>query len=230
MRKFIDPLYYAHSTNPHSTQQNQVNSPLLRLPPELRNRIYAYASSSATLKRDSTIVAAAIYPNGYRTSTRYYTVRDGAILRRVCRQTRSKIRPFQLDNSSTRLRIGCHGKWFQGIECSKIEDMEMSYQLAVALHEMLRHQSNCGWHPKLRDSIGEGIFSNLQRVVVICSESDLEDLRKVEFVRWSLIGLLRKSAPEVYIKLAGSQVVQHGMWWRHGDNIGLWASQYPWYV
>ena len=229
LRKFIDPLYCAHSTNPHSTQQNQVNSPLLRLPSEIRNLIYAYAFSSATLKRDSIIVAAAIYPAGYRTSTRYYTVRDGAVLRRLCRQTRSEVRPFQLDNLSTRVGLGCHGKWFDGIECSKIEDMEMSYQLAEALHDMVRHESNCGWHPNLGEMIERGVFSNLQRVVVTCSESDLEDLCKIESVRWSLLGLLQKAAPEVYIKLAGSQVVHHGTWWKHGDNLGLLASQYLWY-
>jgi hypothetical protein len=212
LRKLIDPLYYPHPTNPRSTQQNQVNSPLLRLPPELRNRIYAYAFSSATLKRDSIIIAIATYPNGYHTSTRYYTVRDGAVLRRVCRQTRFEIRPFQLNNSSTRVGIGCNGKWFQGIECSKIEDMEMSYQLAEALHEMVRHESNCGRHPNLGDMIERDVFSNLQRVVVTCSESDLEDLRKVEFVRWYLLMLLHKSDPKVCINLAGSQVVSHGTW------------------
>jgi hypothetical protein len=215
LRKLIDPLYSPHPTNTRSTQQNQINSPLLRLPPELRNRIYAYDFSSATLERDSIIIATAACSKGYRTSTRYYTVRDGIVLRRVCRQMHFEIRPFQLNNSSTRVGIGCDGQWFQGIECSKIEDMEMSYQLAEALHKMVTYESNCGRHPNLEDMVERGVFSNLQRVVVTCSESDLEDLRKVEFVRWSLLLLLHKSDFKVCIKLARSQVVSHGTWWRH---------------
>jgi hypothetical protein len=140
-------------------------------------------------------------------------VRDGAVLRRVCRQTRFEIRPFQIDNSSTRVGIGCRGKWFQSIECSKIEDMEMPYQLAEALYNM-NHESRC-WLHNLGNMVEErGLFSNLQRVVVTCSEGDLEDLRKDEFVRWFLLDLLQKSAPKVCMKLAGSQVVSHGTWWR----------------
>ncbi|KAG9204505.1 hypothetical protein G6514_000964 [Epicoccum nigrum] len=197
-----------------ATKQNQINSPLLRLPPELRNRIYAYAFSSATLKRDSMIIATAAYPDGYRTSTRFYTVRDGVVLRRVCRQMRFEIRPFQRNSSSTRFYIACNRKWFLGSECSKIKDMEMSYQVAEALHEMLRHETNCGWYPDLREIIGRGTFSNLRRLAVTCSESDLEGSVKVELVGRSLLSLLQKSAPEVYIKSAGAQILYHGMWWR----------------
>ena len=209
-RKLIDPLHYLHPTNPRSTQKNQVNSPLLRLPPELRNRVYAYAFTSATLKCDSAIV-------GYRTSIRYYIVRDGAVLRRICRQTRSEIRPFQLHNSSTALSIGCYGEWFQGVGCSKIVDLEMSFQPAEALHKMLRHQYTygCSWYPKLRDTIGSGFFLDLQRVVVTFSESDLEDLRELDFIRRSLSHILKMSDPKVYAKSAESQEVYYGGWWTH---------------
>jgi hypothetical protein len=91
--------------------------------------------------------------------------------------------------------------------------MEMPYQLAEALYNM-NHESRC-WLHNLGNMVEErGLFSNLQRVVVTCSEGDLEDLRKDEFVRWFLLDLLQKSAPKVCMKLAGSQVVSHGTWWR----------------
>jgi hypothetical protein len=161
------------------------------------------------------IIATAAYPDGYKTSTRFYTVRDGVVVRRVCRQMRFEIRPFQRDSSSNRFYIRCNRKWFLGSECSKIEDMEMFYQLAEALHEMFKNETNCGWNPNLRETIVRGTFSNLQRVAVTCSECDLEGSVKVELVGRFLLSLLQKSASEVYIKSAGSQILYHGTWWRH---------------
>lgn len=79
---------HRHSRS-HSTAQNQTQSPLLRLSPELRTKIYGLVYASVTIELCDTPV----------TSVRKHRlVAEIASLTSVCRQTHSEAGPFVFSN------------------------------------------------------------------------------------------------------------------------------------
>lgn len=71
------------NTDNHSTERNQNSSLLLRLPAELRNKIYCYTFATTSMRRDD------------ESNVEYIAVNDGLPLRMTCHKTRaetSKIR------------------------------------------------------------------------------------------------------------------------------------------
>ena len=149
--------------NPYSTQQNQVNSPLLRLPAELRNKIYRLVFDAATLKKD-------ISPTS---SGRYKVALDSSRLSRVCRQIRFEAAPFQQDYMYHQLSLRMESKhipdlvdWVGQTQCAQIVRIEMFLSLAGAIHRMVRRESIQGPYAGPWAASGDRIFPSLACVVV----------------------------------------------------------------
>ena len=72
-----------------STELNQRRSPLLRLPPELRNRIYAYSCDHVEI-----IYSVMNPPHTDLEHCQIRMKRDGDTLRFVCKQVRHEAKPY----------------------------------------------------------------------------------------------------------------------------------------
>ena len=119
------------NANPRSTQQNQTSSPLLRLPPELRNCIYAYAFDSAEFTRG---------PKWAGKLDSYYIECEGAHLHRVCRQIRSEVHAYRTDIPPFHC-LAYFGEeryfqlvnWIGDAQREKLSEIHMSSSIAEAL-------------------------------------------------------------------------------------------------
>ncbi|KAJ8112143.1 hypothetical protein OPT61_g5423 [Boeremia exigua] len=145
------------------TQRNQTNSPLLRLPAELRSHIYEFVFESATLKRD-------LSPTS---SGSHRVVLDRPTLTLVCRQTRFEMRPLQNDFEYHRLNIRMEGKhlpdlvdWVGPEQCAKIVQLDMFQSLAGAIRRRVRDAALQGPYVGPWASGGDQIFPALKRVVI----------------------------------------------------------------
>ncbi|KAH6639846.1 hypothetical protein C7974DRAFT_470275, partial [Boeremia exigua] len=145
------------------TQRNQNNSPLLRLPAELRNRIYEFAFDAATLRRDLSPTSAG----------RYFVVPDTPRLTLVCRQIHFETRPFRGNRTYRRLTVRMEGRhiadlvdWVGQAQCAQIIQIDMFQSLAGAIRPRVKEASPQGQYNGLWDASGEQIFSSLKRVVV----------------------------------------------------------------
>src|SRR5690242_12766858 len=115
-----------------STQRNQTASRLLRLPAELRNRIYEFVFDSATLRRDLSPSSAG----------RHLVESDSPHLPLVCRQIRFEIRPFQNDFAYHRLTVRTDSRhisdlvdWVGQAQCAQLVQIDMFQSLAGALEQ-----------------------------------------------------------------------------------------------
>lgn len=149
--------------NKRSTQHNQANSPLLRLPAELRNRIYGFVFDAATMERDLSPTSAG----------RYRVVLDGSRLLLVCRQTRFEARPFQRDFTYHQLSIRMQGKhmpdlvnWVGQAQCAQLVQINMFLSLASAIRRMVRGATLQGPYVRPWAASGDRSFPSLARVVV----------------------------------------------------------------
>ncbi|UPX16782.1 uncharacterized protein EKO05_0007168 [Ascochyta rabiei] len=158
------------------TKQNHLASPLLRLPAELRNRIYELAFDSATVKRDLNPCAA----------KRYHVVFNSARLLLACRQLRYEAFPIQSSAVYHHLTLRTHGKDISCLVdsigqtvCAEIRCIEMFMSLARSIHRKVKQQSSL--EPDISAwSDGTGrVFESLSRIVVIFPfdlDSDANDI------------------------------------------------------
>ncbi|KAJ4986219.1 hypothetical protein SVAN01_08266 [Stagonosporopsis vannaccii] len=146
-----------------STQRNQTASPLLRLPAELRNRIYEFSFDSATLKRDLSPGSAG----------RHLVECDNPHLVQVCRQIRFETCPFRNDFTYHRLTVRTDSKHIADLvdcvgqtQCAQIVQIDIFQSLAGALEQMIRYARLQGPYTEPWAKYGDKVFPELKRVVV----------------------------------------------------------------
>lgn len=144
-------------------QCNQIESPLLRLPPELRNHIYRFFFDSATLKRD-------LKPSS---ANRCLVEVGNPCLFLVCRQIYCDTRPFQGAYSYKRLILRVNSKQIAGLvdwvgqeQCAQIVRIDMFQSLAGAIEQTVRAATLQGPYAGPWPMSGDLAFPGLNRVVV----------------------------------------------------------------
>ncbi|KAF1928504.1 uncharacterized protein M421DRAFT_4976 [Didymella exigua CBS 183.55] len=170
------------------TQHNAINSPLLRLPAEIRNTIYEYIFDVA----DATTLERVLSP----TSTgRYRVVLSSSRLLHVCRQTRFEARPFQTGSTYSHLDIRIESRhlpdlvnWVGGPQCARVVEIGMFLSLAGAIHRQIRRSTVQGSYTGPWSTSGDQVFPLLKRVIITYPTYINEDAYNVETSLQTLFG------------------------------------------
>ncbi|KAF9693890.1 hypothetical protein EKO04_008539 [Ascochyta lentis] len=158
----IQPAFSAYRYDAIA-KHNQLGSPLLRLPAELRNRIYKFAFDSATVERD-------LSP---RSTQRYRIVPNSSRLLLVCRQLRYEAFPFRKGSKYHHLTLRMDGRDLSQLvdligqmQCADICCIEMFMSLASSIHRNVKSNT---LSPPYGGAWNDGeshVFKSLSRIVV----------------------------------------------------------------
>jgi hypothetical protein len=162
-----------------STQHSQIASPLLRLPPELRNKIYAYAC------RDATSVS-------YMTTTKRASLHNRTPLLLTCRQisveVASLLQAYKVVHLVTLSALSDFVDLVGSEKCAELEEIKM---VETMLWTMV---FDSRWDP----SQTRHLFRRMQRMQVTCPGHHIPPgERSFSFSKSSLRDLFGKSDLEV---------------------------------
>lgn len=167
---------------------NRRNSPLLRLPAELRNEIYAYAQDTITISRIYSYATCSLFnpgTGGYTLGTRA----SGTALSRVCFQTRHEA--ADLFTSATTLHIEArvqadklHALLRYGAlrDCTSLRFVDLSVTLAAAIVQDVRDLWTLGTARNWCD----GSRSDLRPLLRDIRRVELVENRESELGNWTL--------------------------------------------
>lgn len=146
-----------------STERNSIESPLLRLPAELRNPVYRAALDTAVIFV------------GYEIARPPRLRRKGLYLPRVCRQTRHEI--ASLVDGYTKLHLEGSWKWArvrsfqsalirQSQSFSAVRELHLPVEKAVLISQYIEGLAVHGLPQQLSGKLLQNIFSSLERIVL----------------------------------------------------------------
>jgi hypothetical protein len=143
-------------TAPPSTAENQVNSPLLRLPPELRNRIYSFVFAPR--------VARVIYLSTNLSYTTWPLTTLG-----VCRQIRFEASPILFANITFDLRAFKYGVIeLEILALGPFESITVNDGTSMLVMDEMR-----GWRSS-RMGLGTRRFQSMKRIYVTAFGAEVE--------------------------------------------------------